>query len=126
MDDDFNTGGAVSELFELARSINRFIDSASLEDATKRTAADLQAVRESLAILRELSALLGIFMKPAKKQGGDQSKLVDGLMQLLLQIRAESRKTKNFATADMIRNGLTAMKISIQDLKDGSTWELQE
>jgi cysteinyl-tRNA synthetase len=65
-------------------------------------------------------------MKPAKKQGGDQSKLVDGLMQLLLQIRAESRKTKNFATADMIRNGLTAMKIGIQDLKDGSTWELQE
>jgi cysteinyl-tRNA synthetase len=126
MDDDFNTGGAVSELFELARSINRFIDSASLEDATKRNASDLQAVRSSLAILRELSALLGIFMKPAKKQGGDQSKLVDGLMQLLLQIRAESRKTKNFATADMIRNGLTAMKIGIQDLKDGSTWELQE
>jgi cysteinyl-tRNA synthetase len=28
--------------------------------------------------------------------------------------------------ADMIRNGLTELKITVQDLKDGTTWELAE
>lgn len=127
MDDDFNTGGAVSDLFELARAINRFIDAVGLEDAAKRTDSNLKIVRDSLAILRELASLLGIFAKPAKKSGGgDKSKVVDGLMQLMLAVRAEARKTKNFALADMIRNGLAEMKITVQDLKDGATWEIAE
>ncbi|MBL8872220.1 MAG: cysteine--tRNA ligase [Planctomycetaceae bacterium] len=127
MDDDFNTGGAVSDLFELARAINRFIDASNLEDATKRTEENLKAVQDSLGILRELASLLGVFVKPPKKSaGGDQAKVVDGLMQLMLAVRAEARKTKNFAMADMIRNGLTELKITVQDLKDGTTWELAE
>ena len=81
----------------------------------------------SLGILRELASLLGVFVKPPKKSaGGDQAKVVDGLMQLMLAVRAEARKTKNFAMADMIRNGLTELKITVQDLKDGTTWELAE
>ena len=39
---------------------------------------------------------------------------------------ATASSFRTTSAADMIRNGLTAMKISIQDLKDGSTWELQE
>jgi cysteinyl-tRNA synthetase len=44
-------------------------------------------------------------------------------MQLLIKLRADARASKNFATADAIRNGLTALNISLQDLKEGTTWE---
>ncbi len=36
MDDDFNTGGAVSDLFDLARCMNRFID--TMDSKSRRTA----------------------------------------------------------------------------------------
>ena len=39
---------------------------------------------------------------------------------------AEARKTKNFPMADMIRDGLSELKITVQDLKDGTTWQLAE
>jgi cysteinyl-tRNA synthetase len=51
--------------------------------------------------------------------------LVDDLMKILLQIRAQARQNKDFATADLVRNGLTGLKIAVQDLKEGSTWSRQ-
>ncbi len=124
MDDDFNTGGAVSDLFELARTINRHIDEMNLEDASKRTAENLGQLRLAMSVLRELGAILGLFIKPPKKTGDDSSgKLVDDLMQLMIKLRADARATKNFAVADTIRNGLTSLGISLQDLKEGTTWE---
>ena len=124
MDDDFNTGGAVSDLFELARALNRHIDEQKLEEAAKRTSGALDDLRLAMSVLREMGAILGLFIKPPKKTGDDGSeKLVDDLMQLLIKLRADARAAKNFATADAIRNGLTAMGIGIQDLKEGTTWE---
>lgn len=124
MDDDFNAGGAVSDLFELARTINRHIDENKLEEAAQRTPAALESLRLAVSVLRELGAILGLFIRPPKKSGDDESeKLVDDLMQLLIKLRADARASKNFATADAIRNGLTALNISLQDLKEGTTWE---
>ena len=37
MDDDFNTGAAVSEMFELVRSLNKYVDQQKLEEEAKRT-----------------------------------------------------------------------------------------
>ena len=45
-------------------------------------------------------------------------------MQLLIQIRAEARAKKDFATADLIRNSLTAAGIALEDRKDGTTWSV--
>jgi len=60
-------------------------------------------------VLRELAGILGLFLKPAPQtDGGGDDKLTDELMQLLIQIRAEARAKKDFATADLIRNSLTA------------------
>ena len=125
MDDDFNTGGAVSDLFELARTINRHVDENKLEEQAKRTPELLESFQLAMSVLRELGAILGLFVSPPKKTDDGSGKLVDDLMQLLIKLRAEARATKNFATADAIRNGLTALSISIQDLKEGTTWEKQ-
>ncbi|MEZ6134974.1 MAG: cysteine--tRNA ligase [Pirellulaceae bacterium] len=124
MDDDFNTGGAVSDLFEMSRSINRFIDQAKLEDAKQRTDDNLETLRLAMSVLRELGAILGLFLKPPKKTGDDgASEVVDGLMKLIIQIRANARQNKDFATSDTIRDGLAAVGITLQDMKDGTTWE---
>lgn len=123
MDDDFNTGGAVSDLFEMSRALNRFVDQNSLEDSKKRFAANIDTWRTGMRVLRELGAILGLFVKAPKKVSGGDRQLIDGLMGLLIELRANARKNKDFATSDLIRDGLLKHSITLQDLKDGTAWE---
>ena len=93
MDDDFNTGGATGDLFEIARSMNRFIDGEQLEEAAKRTPENIAWLVSGMSILKELGAILGIFIKPPKQSNNNDGtmEVLDGLMQLLIQVRAEAR-----------------------------------
>ena len=124
MDDDFNTGGATADLFEMARAINRWLDQEKLEETKSATA--ITELQSALSILRELSALLGIFMKPVPKASGSDSSaaIVSGLMELVLKLRAEARARKDFATSDAVRDGLGAIGITTQDGKQGTTWQI--
>ena len=55
MDDDFNTGAAMSELFAILSALNRFADSGQLEDASARKDDDVATFRRASETLRELS-----------------------------------------------------------------------
>ena len=125
MDDDFNTGGAVSELFQLLSLINRFIDEHQLEDAKQRDEKDVAAFARAMETLRELAMILGLFIKPARKAAGGNDELLDGVMQLMIELRAQARTNKDFATADRIRDGLTALQITLEDRKEGTTWRAE-
>ncbi len=127
MDDDFNTGGATGDLFEIARSLNRFIETESLEETAKRTPENIGLLVSGMAILKELGAILGIFMKPPKQTTSQDSsaEILDGLMKLLIQVRAEARLKRDFAMSDSVRNGLTEIGIALQDGKEGTTWSIQ-
>src|SRR6185312_4543713 len=106
MDDDFNTGGAIAELFELAKITNKFCDDADLEGKGKNNQAAVAKFTTLLTTLKELSNILGIFATaPAKPQAAGDD-LVSNLMPLVIELRAAARKNKNFAVADKIRNGL--------------------
>ncbi len=124
MDDDFNTGGAIGDLFELVRALNKFVDDEKLEGAGKNDAAKVAALQRGASTLKELGAVLGLFRTPreesAAASGGDE--LVGQLMQLLIEIRADARKAKNFATADKVRTSLTALGITLEDRPDGTEW----
>jgi len=123
MDDDFNTGAAVSDLFELVRQLNKFIDQHKLEE--KQHAADkesIAALRQGAATLRELTAVLGLFRTAPEQPCGADDQLVGKLMDLLIEVRAEARKKKDFATSDKIRDSLAAVGITIEDRKDGTGW----
>jgi cysteinyl-tRNA synthetase len=50
---------------------------------------------------------------------------MDGVMQLVLDLRAELRKEKNFAMSDKIRDTLNELGITVKDTPDGSTWTLE-
>lgn len=127
MDDDFNTGGAVSDLFEMSRTINRIVEAEGLEESAKRTDESIGKFTFALSILRECASILGLFLKPVEgsAQNDDSGDVVEGLMQLIIQIRADARSTKNFAIADAIRDGLAKNNVTLQDLKEGTTWSRQ-
>ena len=148
MDDDFNTGGAIGVLYEMLTSLNRFADAKQLETAAA-SAADVKAFQRGVLALKELSDILGIFQEPqAAKQDGSQDKLVDALkqlvmdlhpeaqkvqgsattpdslMQLLIEMRALARKSKNFALADQIRQRLTQLGVTLEDRPGGTGWRV--
>jgi cysteinyl-tRNA synthetase len=124
MDDDFNTGGAISDLFDLIRSINRFIDQASLESTDNADATSVDSLKQAMLTMRELTALLGIFMSEQREDNtmDEDQGLTEQLMQLMLALREEARANKDFATADRIRDGLLEVGITIEDRADGAQW----
>ena len=126
MDDDFNTGGATGDLFEIARSMNRFIDAEQLEETAKRSQENIALLVSGMSILKQLGAILGVFVKPPKQSNSNDgtSEILDGLMQLLIQVRAEARVKRDFAMSDSVRNGLTQIGIALQDGKEGTTWSI--
>jgi cysteinyl-tRNA synthetase len=124
MDDDFNTGGAIGVLYELLTALNRFADARNLEGG-QAAPEDREVFQRGVLHLKELSNILGIFEKPpAQKQQAGQDKLVDGLMQLLLDLRAEARKAKNFALADQIRQRLSQVGVTLEDRPGGTGWRV--
>jgi cysteinyl-tRNA synthetase len=123
MDDDFNTGAAISELFDLVRLLNRFIDQRRLEDASPPADPPRATLRQGALTLRELAALLGLFIR-STPQGGDERDqgLADQLMELIIELRATARKNKDFATADRIRDALNELGVVLEDRKGGTHW----
>jgi len=123
MDDDFNTGGAIGELFELAKLTNKYCDDQDLEGAGKGDVAALATLELLVTTIKELANVLGIFVEPpakAQADGGDE--LLGQLMPLLIELRATARKNKNFAVADKIRDGLGPIGITLEDRAGGTEW----
>ena len=121
MDDDFNTAIAIASLFDYVRVVNKFIDQHGLE--SKKPTAELATLDAMMHTLRELTGVLGLFLEPPKpKAGGADEGLVAKLMELVIEIRANARKSKDFATADLVRNKLTEAGIVLEDRPDGTGW----
>ena len=121
MDDDFNTAIAIASLFDYVRVVNKFIDQHGLE--AKKPAAELATLDAMMLTLRELTGVLGLFLvPPQQKAGGADEGLVAKLMELVIEIRANARKAKDFATADLVRTKLTEAGIVLEDRPDGTGW----
>ncbi len=117
MDDDFNTPAALAELFNLVKAINTHAPNA----------AKAAALRETLSSFSELMSVIGIDLSRPRKAGhvGEkESETLKGTVELLLDLRERARKSKDFATADMIRKKLADLGVVVADTKDGPTWKL--
>ncbi|HEX6180100.1 MAG TPA: cysteine--tRNA ligase, partial [Chitinophagaceae bacterium] len=116
MNDDFNTAKALANLFDLVPVIN------SLKD--KHIAANALS-EETFNLLRKqfrlyFTDILGL--KPVHATGNG---LLDGVVDLLIQIRKEARMKKDFATSDKIRNELLTLGVQLKDEKDGNvSWTI--
>lgn len=114
MSDDFNTPKALARLFELVTKIN------GLKGGQLKL-ADVQA--ETIDKLKETYSafLFDIFGLKDESSEGD-SNVVDGLMQLIIDLRKEARSNKDWNTADKIRDTLSELSLQLKDGKDGTTW----
>ncbi len=108
MSDDINTREALAAIFEYARAANK-----SLEAGVGKGALDPAA-----EAFRTFGAVLGLFREEATETG-----LLDGLMNLLMGLREDARKRKDFAIADRIREALASAGIVLEDTKDGVRWK---
>ncbi len=111
MDDDFNSPVLIAELFELVRLINSIYDGNQQIDAT------------ALAMVKELIQhfvfdVLGL----KEEQAGADNEHTDKLMDIIVNIRNEAKKNKDFTTSDRIRHELSAIGIQLKDSKDGTLW----
>jgi cysteinyl-tRNA synthetase len=123
MDDDFNTGGAIGELFELAKITNKFCDDADLEGSGKSDAAAAAKFTTLVTTIKECANVLGIFVAPpANPQAADRDDLLAKMMSLVIELRATARKNKNFAVADKIRDGLGPIGVTLEDRPGGTEW----
>jgi cysteinyl-tRNA synthetase len=122
MDDDFNTGGAIGELFELATITNKFCDEHDLEGKGKTNGAAVATFTTLLTTIKELANILGLFLQPPvlPALGGDD--LLAKLMPLVIDLRTTARKNKNFAVADKIRDSVAPLGIVLEDRSGGTEW----
>ena len=111
MDDDINTAKVVANLFEILPSINSLKDKHITADAV--SGAVWSFVQKQLHIYVE--SILGL-----KVDKGANRQQLNGVVELLIEIRKQAKANKDFATSDKIRNQLTAMGIQLKDEKDGS------
>jgi cysteinyl-tRNA synthetase len=120
MDDDFNTAGAIAVLHEMAGAINAFLEQNRAD--TQRQPDVIQAATAATQSLRHLGQILGLFRPEMPGLRGGESGTVEQLMALVIQVRNEARKTKQFALADSVRDGLKKIGITLEDRPDGTGW----
>jgi len=112
MDDDFNTAKAMGHMFEIARVINSL-------DENALSASNI--MKEAKTVFDTFGTdVFGIGFETGLKTDG----MVDDLVQLLIDIRTEVRKDKNWALSDRIRDGLGKIGIDLEDRQDGTTWKV--
>ncbi len=112
MNDDFNTPAALGALFDLMRDVR------AAADGIDRPSID--TVRDFFD--RAVDGVFGILPPPREALSGADDALVGDLVRILIDVRNELRKERNFALADRIRDTLAAAGVTLNDGKDGTSW----
>lgn len=116
MDDDFNTALAIANMFDLSKEINIYYN----EVTSGKVACSKIAVDTALDVFSEMADIIGIL---EDDDNSADDGLVDNLMNLIIDIRQNARKNKDWATADKIRDELKNIGITLEDSPTGVRWK---
>ena len=108
MEDDFNTAGALSVVFDLVREVNTCCAVGS--------GASKKLCEGAKALFTELTDVLGLLYVT-------QDNSVDAEIEQLIEQRQAARKERNFAEADRIRDLLKEQGIILEDTPQGVKWK---
>ena len=119
LDDDLNTPMVIAALFDACGVINRVNDGHD-----KATKADIDAITALFDTF--LGEILGVTDELTASGQGAQASLkpFEDAVELLLQIRAEAKAKKDWATSDLIRDRLKEIGFNVKDTRDGWEWSL--
>ncbi|WP_396151593.1 cysteine--tRNA ligase [Flavobacterium sp.] len=114
MNDDFNTPILIAQLFEGIRFVNLIND--GKETITENDLNELKATLNGF-----IFDVLGI---TNEQIANDNSEKLEGVVNLMIQMRNEARANKDFALSDQIRDQLLAVGIQLKDGKDGTSFSV--
>ncbi|MCW2717101.1 cysteine--tRNA ligase [Pseudonocardia sp.] len=120
MDDDLGTPGALAAIHGTVREGNTALD-----------AGDRAGASGAAASVRAMTGVLGLDPLDPRWAAGDAGNdaatgALSALVEDLLVQRQEARAHRDFATADEVRDRLTAAGVSVEDSADGPTWSLKD
>lgn len=113
MNDDFNTPKTIAALFELVSKINTYLDKKTLKISPETS----QYLAETFNGM--ISEVFGLQMEASA-----DSDVLDRSLQILIEMRAQAKRDRNFEMADQIRDRLAEAGVQLKDGKDGTTYSL--
>jgi len=111
MNDDFNAPAAIGQLFDFSREINKQL-------AMGLTNGSIEKLLESFELLA--GDVLGLL-----PQDSTESVEADPFIDLLIELRDELRKDKNWRLSDLLRDKLTELGVAVQDGRDQARWRFR-
>ncbi len=114
LNDDLNSPIAIAHLFDLVKVINSV--KAGTETISEKDLANLTSFFHSMVF-----DILGL--KEEKSDTGEENGVLSGAMELIIQLRKQAKESKDWATADKIRDSLKAVGIELKDTKEGVEWK---
>ena len=113
MNDDLNTAQTLAALFELSGKINSYVNNQlPINSISKKT---FELLQTSFQLF--IQDILGLKDENAASDEAE----IDGLLQIMIQLRKEAKERRDFTTGDRIRNELLKLKVRLKDNKDGTT-----
>jgi cysteinyl-tRNA synthetase len=117
MDDNFNSPEAVAVIFDFVKEVNSFI--------AEHNALSISNKEKILSIFRDLAQdILGIV--DLNKEKNLDNQMVDGLINLIIEIRTQLRAEKRFDLSDKIRDELKKLGIELEDKKGITTYKFNK
>jgi len=116
MDDDFNTPLALSALFSIVKSINNYTD------ANETIGGSVK--QQVLKIFTDLLDVLGIEWSMERQETG-LTGLLEEIIGVLIDVRNEMRKRKEWEIADSIREKLKNIGVILEDTPQGTKWTVK-
>ncbi|MCK4897119.1 MAG: hypothetical protein KAS47_09925, partial [Candidatus Heimdallarchaeota archaeon] len=115
MDEDFNTSNAFAVIFNLTKEANDYI--------RKSDEVKLEVIHAIDKFFDEIRSVFGIF---EDIEEDDSNKSIGTLVDLLIELRQEFRKEKNWAMSDKIRDELKKAGIALEDTPKRILWKIEE
>ncbi len=116
MNDDFNTPKAIAALFEFNKEVNTMLS--SNQPLGRGTLAAIDSLYRDLG-----GKILGIIPDRLTEETGED--LVEGLVELVLEIRQRYREARRWEEADELRQRLARLGIAVDDRPEGPVWRLE-
>ena len=116
MDDDLNTPVVIAHLFDACKYINQATDG-----LIKLNVDDVAKLRHLFDVF--VGEILGVKMSGETADRGN--KAFEQAVDLLMDIRANAKANKDWATSDLIRDKMAAFGFNIKDTKNGVEWSIK-